>query len=166
MLVDTQLSRLFFIMYGADSKALERLSELVVYLRGERSQRQYAKDLGISYGTIRGWENQECFPSTQYAQILAEASGQTLDELMYYLQSGEEFSKYPTKKAEDLLPAVHELSYEEQVRLVQLVVGGFAATKPVPVEKPEVAEEPTPEKVKLNQSSHQSAAGRRRTSAA
>lgn len=114
-------------MYGADSEALARLSALIKHLRGDRSQRDYAGDLGISYGTVRAWEEGESFPSTKYAQILARASNQTLDELMYYLQSGKPFDKTPTRKAEDLLPAVNELSYEEQLRLIQLVAGGLGS---------------------------------------
>lgn len=42
----------------ADVEVRARVSKIIKQVRGERSQRKFAKDFGVSFAAIRSWE--EC----------------------------------------------------------------------------------------------------------
>lgn len=82
-----------------------------------------AKALGVSYASVRAWEECESFPSHENLELIASTLGQSLEELWLYLRGGERsHSKPHFKVAEDILAMVNELSDEEAARLVQMIM--------------------------------------------
>lgn len=64
----------------------QRLANLVRELRGEKSQRNFAKLLGVSYYAVQSWEKQAVWPDDDNLQKLADLKGWSLSELQVYLQ--------------------------------------------------------------------------------
>ena len=104
-----------------DAKAREHLSLAVKKARGSRSQRKFAKDIGVSFAAVRSWEECESFHSQENLSLIASVLGLPLDEFLLYL-NGEPYPKPRYEKAEDLLPIVSELSDSEAARLVEIIV--------------------------------------------
>jgi transcriptional regulator with XRE-family HTH domain len=73
------------MLVGATSK--QRLANLVKELRGERSQRTFAKLLGVSNQAIQYWEKERTWPDEDNLQKLADLKGWTLKQLQAYLES-------------------------------------------------------------------------------
>lgn len=71
-----------------------RLANLVKELRGDKSQRNFAKLLGVSYYAVQSWEKQAALPDEKNLQKLADLKGWTLLQLQIYLQ-GSELQKKP-----------------------------------------------------------------------
>lgn len=72
----------------------ERLAELLKYLRGRRSQREFGQTLGVSHPTISGWENCHWEPSEKYLERIAQLCGKSLAELKAYLRSDEDVNNF------------------------------------------------------------------------
>ncbi len=68
-----------------DSK--ERLAALVKSLRGQESQRKFAKSLGVSFASIQSWEAGDAMPSRENLSLLAARAGYTLQGLVSYLDN-------------------------------------------------------------------------------
>ncbi|MDJ0578162.1 MAG: helix-turn-helix transcriptional regulator, partial [Xenococcaceae cyanobacterium MO_234.B1] len=66
-----------YLCFLMDNLAQERLSRLIKKLRGDRSQRSFAKSLGVSYASIRTWEEGESMPGIASLQKIAEYSNQS-----------------------------------------------------------------------------------------
>jgi transcriptional regulator with XRE-family HTH domain len=65
-----------------NSDAKRRLSELIKSLRGELTQKEFAHILGVTYGAIQGWENQEVNnPSSTNLAKIAHHAGLTVEQL-------------------------------------------------------------------------------------
>lgn len=64
----------------------ERLSKVVKLARGDRSQRQFSKLLGVSPTTVQLWERGETFPDVSNLAQIAAYAGYTLEELMSHLK--------------------------------------------------------------------------------
>jgi transcriptional regulator with XRE-family HTH domain len=107
-----------------DFESRERLSKAIKRARGARSQRHYSKALGVSYATVRTWEECESFPSRENLELVAESLGQSLEEFLAYLR-GEDYQpdERRIRVAEDLLSMADKLSKTEQARLIQLLAG-------------------------------------------
>lgn len=73
------------MLVGATSK--QRLANLVRELRGERSQRSFAKLLGVSNQAIQYWEKERTWPDEDNLQKLAALKGWKLKQLQAYLES-------------------------------------------------------------------------------
>ena len=69
-----------------DTTPKQRLANLVRELRGEKSQRNFAKMLGVSYYAVQSWEKQAVWPDNDNLQKLAALKGWTLLQLQVYLQ--------------------------------------------------------------------------------
>lgn len=65
-----------------DYLAKQRLAELIKGLRGELTQREFAKRLGVTYGAIQSWENAEVTPSSTNLVKISDYTGLSLQELM------------------------------------------------------------------------------------
>lgn len=72
------------MLVSATSK--QKLANLVKELRGERSQRTFAKLLGVSNQAIQYWEKERTWPDDDNLQKLAALKGWTLLQLQAYLQ--------------------------------------------------------------------------------
>lgn len=64
----------------------QRLADLVRELRGKKSQRSFAKLLGVSYYAVQSWEKQAVWPDDDNLQKLADLKGWKLWQLQAYLQ--------------------------------------------------------------------------------
>lgn len=69
-----------------DTTPKQRLANLVRELRGEKSQRNFAKLLGVSYYAVQSWEKQAVWPDNDNLQKIANSKGWTLLQLQVYLQ--------------------------------------------------------------------------------
>ena len=65
-----------------DDRAKQRLAELIKDLRGELTQKEFAKMIGVTYGAIQSWENAEVTPSSVNLVKIADYTGLSLQELM------------------------------------------------------------------------------------
>ena len=61
-------------MKSMDSKS-KRLATLIQELRGSQSQRQFAKQLGVSRSSVNFWESHIAWPETENLGKLAALKG-------------------------------------------------------------------------------------------
>jgi len=66
----------------------DRLVSLLQELRGDLSQRQFAKDMGVTHSTVQSWEAKMSWPGTQNLKKLASLKGWSLDQIQSYLEGG------------------------------------------------------------------------------
>ncbi|MBE9225338.1 helix-turn-helix transcriptional regulator [Phormidium sp. LEGE 05292] len=78
-----------------------KLAKLVKELRGEKSQRNFAKLLGVSYYAVQTWEKQAALPDEKNLQKLADLKGWTLLQLQIYLQDSEKNNVAITDRTDD-----------------------------------------------------------------
>ena len=69
-----------------DATPRQRLANLLRELRGERSQRSFAKLLGVSNQAVQNWEKERTWPDDDNLQRLAELKGWTPKQLQGYLE--------------------------------------------------------------------------------
>jgi transcriptional regulator with XRE-family HTH domain len=67
----------------------ERLAKFVRELRGSQSQRQFAKQIGVSQACVGYWEGCVALPDPENLKRLANLKGWSLDDLQTYLYTGE-----------------------------------------------------------------------------
>jgi transcriptional regulator with XRE-family HTH domain len=94
----------------------DRLIDLVQELRGESSQRQFARQIGVSEATVRFWESRLSWPGTENLQKLAVLKGWTLDGINTYLEKGESPRSASLSR---ILAEVSSLSEAEAVLVAQ-----------------------------------------------
>ncbi|MFB2970417.1 helix-turn-helix domain-containing protein [Aerosakkonema sp. BLCC-F183] len=63
----------------------EKFSRLIIELKGDKSYREIAEDLGVSHPTILAWEQKESSPRIENLVPIAKLRGETLQELLDYL---------------------------------------------------------------------------------
>lgn len=105
-----------------DSKA-ERLAALVVELRGDLSQRQFAKKLGVSFSAVQSWEARMSWPGTQNLRKLAKLKCWSFEELQCYLE-GESSAR--SLSVQQLLAEVRSLPFEDAVQVAQVALETIA----------------------------------------
>lgn len=71
------------------SPKAKRLATFIQELRGSQSQRQLAKQLGVSQGSVNLWESGQSLPDTENLDKLAALRGWSLSDLQAYLVKGE-----------------------------------------------------------------------------
>ena len=101
----------------------ERLARLVAELRGSKSQRQFAKELGVSQSSVRFWESKLAWPDTENLDKLAALSGWSLSDLQTYLIKGELLDSEPL---EQILNKVRALSLEAVAQVAAVAVETLA----------------------------------------
>jgi transcriptional regulator with XRE-family HTH domain len=67
----------------------ERLRELVQRARGDKSQRKFAEELGVSFTTVNSWEKGKRFPDRDNLIKIALRAGCTFEAAIAYLNEGE-----------------------------------------------------------------------------
>lgn len=67
-------------------RSKEKLGDLIKKLRGDQSQRTFAKSLGVSFASVQAWENGDSMPSTENLAVVAERAGYTLQGLIAHLE--------------------------------------------------------------------------------
>ncbi|MDJ0649268.1 MAG: helix-turn-helix domain-containing protein [Xenococcaceae cyanobacterium MO_188.B19] len=102
----------------------ERLAKFIRQLRGNQSQRAFAKTLGVSYAAVRAWEEGEAMPAIKSLQLIATYSRQSVEYLLDYLRYGETKNSITgkSKVAEDLLAELNYLPEHETTRLIEILV--------------------------------------------
>ncbi|HYX15074.1 MAG TPA: helix-turn-helix transcriptional regulator, partial [Nostoc sp.] len=85
-----------------DEQARKRLAEIVIQARGERSQSQFAADLGVSLGAVQNWLKGQGMPSAKNLEKIATAAGMSLEELFTEINGGESEQVYRPHVAEDV----------------------------------------------------------------
>ena len=121
-----------------DVSPRERLANLLKELRGERSQRSFAKLLGVSNQAVQNWEKQRAWPDDENLQRLAELKGWTLEQLKTHL-NGEttadesvicmavnEDSELPLY-VQQLLAEVRALPFQAAAKVAQVALETMAA---------------------------------------
>ncbi|PSB29960.1 hypothetical protein C7B82_10255 [Stenomitos frigidus ULC18] len=68
-----------------DEGVLQRLATAVYAARGGRSQRVFAKVVGVSQSTVQAWENGKNIPNLENLEKLAEIRGELPEEFVAYL---------------------------------------------------------------------------------
>ena len=64
----------------------DKLAVLVKALRGNASQRAFAKSLGVSFAYVQSWESGDSMPSTENLSAIASLAGYTLQGLIAHLE--------------------------------------------------------------------------------
>ncbi|MFK0733804.1 MAG: helix-turn-helix domain-containing protein [Gloeotrichia echinulata GP01] len=112
----------------------KKLAQVIRDARGDRSQGRFARDLGLSAGTIRNWELGDSEPSLDNLKAIADAAGMNLLQLIAEI-TGEESGASPKPRvAEDVMAIASKLDLSEQFRLVRLLVGQIAILSGVDLE--------------------------------
>jgi transcriptional regulator with XRE-family HTH domain len=106
-----------------DSKA-ERLATLVLELRGDLSQRQFAKKLGVSFSAVQSWEARMSWPGTENLRKLAKLKGWSFEDLQTYLE-GEVPRRSLT--VQQLLTEVRSLPFEDAVQVAKVALETIAS---------------------------------------
>jgi transcriptional regulator with XRE-family HTH domain len=107
-----------FVTSGNDHLAKERLAQLLKELRGQSTQREFAKLLGTSYTALQDWEKEIRLPRENNLRRIAQLKGWTQDELLDHL-----FSALPqpndalTDPLEAIYTQVHTLTAQQKQRL-------------------------------------------------
>ena len=101
----------------------DRLVNLVRELRGDLSQRQFAKKLDVSDSSVYFWEAGMAWPGTQNLKKLAKMKGWTLDELQAYLE-GE--VPVRTLTVQQLLAEVRSLPFSEAAQVAKVALETMA----------------------------------------
>jgi transcriptional regulator with XRE-family HTH domain len=121
-----------------DVSPRERLANLLKELRGERSQRSFAKLLGVSNQAVQNWEKQRAWPDDENLQRLAELKGWTLEQLKTHL-NGETTADESVSSAEvskdselplyvqQLLAEVRALPFQAAAKVAQVALETMAA---------------------------------------
>lgn len=101
----------------------KRLATFIQELRGSQSQRQLAKQLGVSQGSVNLWESGQSFPDTENLDKLAALRGWSLSDLQAYLVKGELPDREPL---EHLLNTVRSLPLEAVAQVAAVAVETLA----------------------------------------
>lgn len=111
----------------------ERLALLLQELRRDSSQRQLAKQLGITHSTIQSWESGAVWPGTKNFQKLAELKGWSYDRLYAFLEGDSVETVGVNGKTEltisEILSAVQSLSFEGAAKVVLVATERMLATR-------------------------------------
>ncbi len=96
--------------------------EILKQARGNRSQRQFAVDLGLSQAAVQSWEKGESTPGLENLEAIANSLSMTLQGLLAHLRGDEAQNPPKAKVAEDVLLIAEYLPNTEKSRLIKLLV--------------------------------------------
>ncbi|MCC5636371.1 helix-turn-helix domain-containing protein [Nostoc sp. CHAB 5844] len=102
----------------------ERFREILNRAKGDRSQSELAKLLGVSSSAVQKWLSGNGFPSSDNLEKIAKAAGLSgVDALRNYLKGEEGVAQGDAPlSAEEAFISVRGLSKEERKRLIKLLV--------------------------------------------
>lgn len=96
-------------------EARERLAKLVKDTRGVKSQRSFAKQLGVTGTAVKSWEDMESIPSTENLKQIALLAGfNSVDHLLSYLYGRP--SEKPTD-LQELINKIYQLPIEQVIAI-------------------------------------------------
>jgi transcriptional regulator with XRE-family HTH domain len=100
---------------SVDEEALKRLSDAVRECRGERSQRDFAADIGVAQTTVLGWEAARNAPSLDNLEKIARLRGELIESFIAYL-----YGRDPGESL-DLLSQVKATSKEKKAEILRII---------------------------------------------
>lgn len=95
----------------------ERLSNILDGIKGDKSYRDFSKEIGISAFSLHGWITRERLPTITNLNNLAEYMGISLYELLVLLFDEQKSKQTP----ETLYLSVNELSFEDKLKLLKYI---------------------------------------------
>ena len=114
---------------GDDRVAKERLAQLIKDLRGQITQREFARRLGTSYTAVQDWEKQIRLPSDKNLKRIAELKGWSQAELVRYIFCPDTpLEMENIDPVEGIIAQVQELSQEQMQRLMDYLNAHLSAT--------------------------------------
>lgn len=102
-----------------------KLSQLIKGLRGDLSQREFGKILGVSYTAIRSWEDGISFPGLNSLKKIAEYCNQPVNELIDTLNDEVNYDINPIvseRVSEKITPYIKKLPKKEQAKIAQFII--------------------------------------------
>jgi len=98
----------------------QKLSKLLLDLRGTKSRRAFAREIGVTATAVIAWENTDSEPDMEHLTTIAKMAGYSLDELRAYLGDGEvkKLEKIPFAR---MLSETSSLSIKEAAALYRAV---------------------------------------------
>ena len=100
----------------------EKLSKLVLDLRGTKSRRSLAKVIGVTATAVIAWENAVSLPDTEHLSKIANLAGYSFEELLDYLEIGDN-KKSKKKSLPRLIADTASLSPSELIELYEVISG-------------------------------------------
>ncbi len=98
----------------------QKLSKLLLDLRGTKSRRAFARDIGVTATAVIAWEKADSEPDREHLTKIAKLAGYSLDELLEYLEgvSTKRSDKIPFAR---MLTETSHLSIKEAAELYRAV---------------------------------------------
>lgn len=103
-----------------DFETRQRLAESVRRARGEQSQRQFAKSLGVSFPAVRSWEEGESIPGLENMEAIAAALGMPLELFLAEVRGVDVAKSEPN--AEAALRFISSLPKAELIKLMHRLI--------------------------------------------
>jgi len=94
----------------------QKLSNLLFTLRGEKSRRGFAREIGVTATAVISWEKCDNEPDVEHLSKIAKLSGYTVDELIAHLE-GRAIKKSESIPFARLLTEASKLSINEAAQL-------------------------------------------------
>ncbi len=108
-----------------NEEAKKRLRDKLMEAQGDRSQREFARNLGVALGTLQIWLRGDSLPMIDKFEKLASALGMSQEALFSYVVSGDRgkgnFPPATPTKAEDVRLYASALPVEEKIRLLSMI---------------------------------------------
>jgi len=104
-----------------------KLSQLIIGLRGDLSQREFGKMLGVSYTAVRSWEDGVSFPGLSSLKKIAKYCNQPVNQLIDILNEENEvqYDINPIineRVSEKITPYIKKLPKKEQAKIAQFII--------------------------------------------
>jgi transcriptional regulator with XRE-family HTH domain len=91
----------------------ERLSRLILEMRGDQSLRQFARCLKCSQVAVTSWEHGDSFPDLPSLEKIANFKGWTLYELLAYLRDDD---LHQCKSVDDWITYAMDWDREDRIK--------------------------------------------------
>lgn len=98
----------------------QKLSKVLLDLRGAKSRRAFAREIGVTATAVIAWENTDSEPDMDHLETIAKLAGYSLDEFRAYIGDSEQkkSSKIPFAR---MLTETSNLSVREAAELYRAV---------------------------------------------
>lgn len=111
------MSQSIYHRWSMSVKIRERLADLIKEAQGDRTQREFALQIGVSQPALQGWLSGDSFPNRINLKKIATVLGVTTDELERLIESGEEGSVDTVDEVYELV--MKRLDREGQAQLLR-----------------------------------------------
>lgn len=106
------------IVDNKDQLKINRLSQLLLQLKGAKSEVQFAKELDTTPYSLNRWINRVHFPNTESLLKIANYMDITIDALYEHL---EDQKRLKNNTAIALMPYIEQLPQSERMKLIKLI---------------------------------------------